>query len=135
MFSFPDTTKRVELNTDKYINEKIRKRTLKNIEYYTNKENEEIISRIKKLNKEWDIERLLEANAASAVILSTILGFKVNKKWFYISSIVGGFLLQHALQGWCPPVPIFRRLGVRTSSEIDYEKEILEKLLKAHGGY
>ncbi|WP_027624582.1 YgaP family membrane protein [Clostridium lundense] len=135
MFSFPDTTKRVELNTDECINEKIRKRTLKNIEYYTNKENEEIISRIKKLNKEWDIERLLEANAASAVILSTMLGLKVNKKWFYISGIVGGFLLQHALQGWCPPVPIFRRLGVRTSSEINYEKELLGKLLKAHGSY
>jgi hypothetical protein len=132
IFNFPDTTKRVELNTDKYVNEKIRKKTLENIESYTNGKDEEIISRIAELNKEWDIERLLETNAASIVIASTILGFTVNKKWFSISGIVGGFLLQHALQGWCPPVPIFRRLGIRTYSEINYEKNALENILKVH---
>ena len=131
-FNFPDTTKRVELNTDKYVNEKIRKKTLENIASYTNGKDEEIISRIAELNKEWDIERLLETNAASIVIASTILGFTVNKKWFSISGIAGGFLLQHALQGWCPPVPIFRRLGIRTYSEINYEKNALENILKAH---
>jgi hypothetical protein len=29
--------------------------------------------------------------------------------------------LQHALTGWCPPVPLFRRLGARTRQEIDRE--------------
>jgi len=134
-FSFPDTTKRVQFHTDHDVNEIIRKETLENIENYSEKENEEIIARIAELDKEWDIERLLETNAASVVILSTILGFTVNKKWFALSGIVGAFLLQHALQGWCPPVPIFRRLGVRTSSEINYEKETLEKLLNIHKVY
>jgi hypothetical protein len=33
-----------------------------------------------------------------------------------------GFLLQHALQGWCPPVPLLRQLGFRTSYEIEEER-------------
>src|SRR5436190_144953 len=41
---------------------------------------------------------------------------------------VAGFLLQHALQGWCPPMATFRRLGVRTSYEIDYERYALKVL-------
>ena len=42
--------------------------------------------------------------------------------------IVCGFLLQHAIQGWCPPVPVFRRLGVRTSFEIEQERYALKSL-------
>ena len=34
---------------------------------------------------------------------------------------VVGFLLQHAIQGWCPPVSVFRRLGIRTKEEIQLE--------------
>lgn len=130
MFDFPATSKRVELNTDKNINNEIKRETLENIAYFIGKDDEEILSRIEELDEEWDIERLLEANAASIVALSTILGFTTNKKWFAISGMVGCFLLHHALYGWCPPVPILRRLGVRTSSEINYEKEALKNLLE-----
>jgi hypothetical protein len=42
--------------------------------------------------------------------------------------VVAGFLLQHAVQGWCPPVPLFRRLGFRTAAEIDYERYALKAL-------
>lgn len=42
--------------------------------------------------------------------------------------MVGGFLLQHALQGWCPPVPVLRRLGFRTQTEIDEERYALKAL-------
>jgi hypothetical protein len=31
-------------------------------------------------------------------------------------------LLMHALQGWCPPLPVIRKLGVRTAKEIFEEK-------------
>ena len=46
-----------------------------------------------------------------------------------------GFLLQHALQGWCPPVPVFRRLGVRTTAEIDRERYALKALRGDFGRY
>jgi hypothetical protein len=36
--------------------------------------------------------------------------------------------MQHALQGWCPPVPLLRRLGFRTSFEIEEERQALKAL-------
>ncbi|HKR79742.1 MAG TPA: hypothetical protein VJR69_08555 [Nitrospira sp.] len=32
----------------------------------------------------------------------------------------------HAFEGWCPPVNLFRRLGVRTQREIDEERYALK---------
>jgi len=52
----------------------------------------------------------------------------VNKKFFAIPCVVLPFLFQHAVRGWCPPVPILRRKGVRTRREIDAEKYALKAL-------
>ena len=41
---------------------------------------------------------------------------------------VAAFLLQHALQGWCPPLPVFRWYGVRTQSEIEQERYALKAI-------
>jgi hypothetical protein len=41
---------------------------------------------------------------------------------------VFAFFAQHALQGWCPPVPVMRRLGVRTAREIERERYALKAL-------
>jgi hypothetical protein len=35
-------------------------------------------------------------------------------------------MLQHALQGWCPPLPFIRKRGVRTADEINAEKTALK---------
>ena len=52
----------------------------------------------------------------------------MDRKWFLFPAVVAGFLLQHAVQGWCPPLPVFRRYGVRTQTEIDYERYALKSL-------
>jgi len=83
---------------------------------------------IQELQKEWDIERAIEANAASIAGLGLTFGTLFNRKWYLLSSVVAGFLLQHAIQGWCPPVPILRRLGFRTQTEIDAEIYALKAL-------
>src|SRR5512135_2089568 len=48
--------------------------------------------------------------------------------FYLLPAAVAGFLLQHALQGWCPPVPLFRSLDVRTASEIAEERYALKIL-------
>ncbi|HZR79100.1 MAG TPA: hypothetical protein VFA58_07820, partial [Chthoniobacterales bacterium] len=85
-----------------------------------------ISRRIDELEEEWDMERYLETNASAIAFSGVILGFFVNKKFLAIPAIVLPFLFQHAVQGWCPPVPLFRRLGVRTRKEIDAEKYALK---------
>ena len=124
----PATTRRVELSTDEDINRKIREQMEDRLACYRNASVEEIEQRLHQLDREWDIERMLEANAATVCMLSVMLGTTVNRRWYLLPGVVGAFLLQHALQGWCPPLPVFRRLGVRTSSEIEEERRALLEL-------
>jgi len=97
------------------------------IRYYANQPSEAISKRIGELEREWDIERFLETNAASLALLGMTLGI-FKKRYLLFSATVLGFLLMHATQGWCPPVPVLRKFGVRTRSEIDREKYALKVL-------
>ncbi|MCC4721401.1 DUF2892 domain-containing protein [Salinicoccus sp. RF5] len=82
------------------------------------------------MEREWNTERVLEANASTLVIIGSILGASVSRKWNLLPGIVGSFLLQHAIQGWCPSLSVIRRLGIRTPGEINQEKNALEDLLE-----
>ena len=86
--------------------------------------------RLRELDAEWDTERVLETNAAGLVIAGVVLGAVHSAKWLILSGLASAFLLQHALQGWCPPLPLLRRLGVRTLNEIEAEKETVRKLIE-----
>jgi hypothetical protein len=121
------TAGRVPAHTAEAVNREIGRATEANIQYYT-AHPDEIEERLNEIDREWDIERALEANAAGVAIAAVLLGLTVNRKWLVLPGIVGGFLLQHAVQGWCPPLPLFRRLGVRTQTEIERERSALEAL-------
>jgi len=125
---FPSTTDRVPSNTAESVNQWIRRSIEENVAQHAHGGRNAISQRLSELDNEWDIERLLEANAASVCLIGLALGTFVDKRFYLIPAAVGTFLLQHALQGWCPPVPLFRRLGVRTQSEIDQEKFALKAL-------
>ena len=115
-------------NTAECINRQIRKATEKSVRCTAIDGPEAIERRIAELDREWDVERALEANAAVASILGVVLGVAVNRKWFIFPAVVGGFLLQHAVQGRCPPIPVLRRLGFRTQTEIERERYALKAL-------
>lgn len=122
----PSTAKRVPEHTSDRVNERIEQGTLESLKYFSTGSPEAVRRRFAELDHEWDIERTLEANASALALIGISLGAFVNKKWLILPGIVAGFLLQHALQGWCPPVPVFRRLGFRTSYEIDQERYALK---------
>ncbi|HEX5220141.1 MAG TPA: hypothetical protein VFZ59_11290 [Verrucomicrobiae bacterium] len=106
----------------------IEHRTGESIRFYARRPKDEISQRIRALDEEWSMERWLETNASVLAFTGVMLGMTVNRKWLALSLVVTGFLFQHAVQGWCPPVPVLRRLGVRTRSEIDREKFALKWL-------
>jgi hypothetical protein len=93
-----------------------------NIRFFSTQPPTLISARIRELEQEWSIERYLQTNASVVALGGAILGLAFSKKWFLLSTAVMGFLFQHAVQGWCPPLPLFRRLGARTRGEIDREK-------------
>ena len=68
-----------------------------------------IPQRLRELDREWDIERALEANAATLAFSGVVLAATVDRRWLVLPGLVTAFLLQHALQGWCPPLPVLRR--------------------------
>ena len=123
----PSTTERVPVHTDRAVNSRIVENAEGRVRWYANHP-ERIPERLRELDREWDIERALEANAATAVMLGVALGATIHRRFFALPGIVAAFLLQHALFGWCPPVPVFRRLGVRTQSEIERERCALQHL-------
>jgi hypothetical protein len=124
----PPTTKRVARQTDEETNARIQRQTEANVGYFARGDKQLIGRRLQELDREWDIERLLEVNAASASLVGLLLARFVNRRWFLLPAAVAGFLLQHAIQGWCPPIEVFRRLGVRTQTEIDHERYALKAL-------
>lgn len=129
----PSTIDRVPQQTAPHVNEQIRRQTDANIARALTAGPAAIRQRLTELEQEWDIERLLEANASSAVLAGCALGVFVDRRFFAIPAVVGAFLLQHAIQGWCPPLPVFRRLGVRTAEEINREREALKRALGGDG--
>ena len=122
----PPTRTRVEQNTADHVNDRIRRHTAATIERMVRQGPQAIAHRLTELEREWDIERTLEANASTIALIGLALGAFVHPYWFALPALVLAFLLLHALQGWCPPVPIFRRLGFRTASEIDAERTALK---------
>ena len=120
---------RVRRVTSSRLNREIDRQTDRNIRRYIGANRETIIDRMHQLDKEWDIERVLEVRASALALTGLVLGLTVNKRWFAVPGIILAFLLQHGLQGWCPPIPILRRLGVRTRGEIDREKYALKAYL------
>ena len=118
---FPDTEERVARNTKTIVNKRIQGRTLHDVSRFVGADPVFIDERIQQLNREWDIERTLEANAASVSLIGLVLGMTVDRRFLLLPTAVAAFLLQHALQGWCPPLPLLRRLGVRTAREIQDE--------------
>lgn len=121
------TLNRVPAHTDDDINRRIREETEQRLAYYdTHKD--EIPARLAELNREWDIERTLEANASTLAFAGVLLGSSVDRRWLALPALVTAFLFQHAVQGWCPPLPILRRMGFRTSDEINQERFALKAL-------
>lgn len=84
--------------------------------------------RLEEVEQESDMERTLQANAATLALAGTLLAAVHSRRWLLLPGVVTGFLLQHALQGWCPPVSLFRRLGIRTAREIATERYAIKAL-------
>lgn len=123
---FAISAERVARNTAEEINERIRRQTRENVARVVAAGPEAITRRLAELDEEWDIERCLETMAPMLTLCGLSLGVTVSRKWLALPFLVQVFFLQHALQGWCPPLPVLRRLGVRTVEEIDEERFALK---------
>jgi hypothetical protein len=131
---------RVREHTAQVVNDRIDEKTLACVAAHVRQGRDAILRRLEELDHEWDIDRAMFVNFAviGGAMFATGLA-KRERRGFFGSSGKGfltffgvqlGFLLLHGLAGWCPPVSLFRRLGFRTTREIEAERRALEKALR-----
>lgn len=125
------STKRAEEHSPEEINAGIREETKARIARYAAEPEEVLRGRLQELDDEWDVERVLEANFAGVVLASVLLSRVAGKGFFALAGVAAVFMAQHVLQGWCPPLPLLRRMGVRTSREIEHERNSLQTALRS----
>jgi hypothetical protein len=123
----PNTFNRVPAHTSEEINQQIQNDIRKRVHDLANHP-DAIPRRLQELREEWDIERAIEANASTLAFAGVVLGATRDSRWLALPALVAAFLFQHAIQGWCPPVPVLRRLGFRTANEIEQERTALKAL-------
>lgn len=126
-----ETATRVPQHTPSHINRSIRHQIQRNIERYRQKPHL-IPQRMEELDREWDIERSVEAISAGLTLTGLALTIGVSRKWLALPIVVQLFMLQHSLQGWCPPLMVLRRMGVRTAREIEDERHALRQINAQH---
>lgn len=97
---------------------------------------ERIQARLAELDREFHVDRALMLNFAILSSVNASLAMRSLRRrgrlggWGLVFLSQLGFLAYHAIWG-CPPLPVFRRLGFRSSREICAERVVLEKQLAA----
>lgn len=79
-------------------------------------------------DREWDTDRAVELEAAITGLAGLALGAAVRSGFLLMPAVVGAAVVTHAVTGWHPLLPLLRRLGLRTSREIERERYALKAL-------
>ena len=119
---------RVRAHSSGEQNHRIDVQTRQCLERHATSDREAMTRHLDTLDREWDVERYLQMNAGVVSLSGVVLGALVSRRFLVLPAAVFGFFFQHATQGWCPPLPVFRRMGVRTRREINCEKYALKAL-------
>jgi hypothetical protein len=125
---------RVRDHSSVVVNRRIDCATEGRLQEYAMAGREQLGRRLAELDREWDVDRAIIATFSVLGGLTLSLGMRragprrKGNGWMYLFATQLGFLMMHALVGWCPPTAVLRRLGFRTSKEIQAEREILQEL-------
>jgi len=126
--SEPGIRDKVRNHTPARLNHRIDQAMMKRILEYSRKSPEEISARITELDREWDIERVIETGAGTVALTGVLMSGLRSRKWLMVSAATLGALLQHSLTRRGAALKALRALGIRTRREIDAEKYALRML-------
>lgn len=136
----PPPHDRVRDHTAGTVNDRIDRATRAQIAESTALGRDAIVRRLTALDREWDVDRALMANLAvvggaafSVGLLRYASTPPLRPRRTGLLAFFGvqmTFMLVHAVVGWCPPLPVFRRLGFRTKGEIEGERHALLDVLE-----
>lgn len=84
--------------------------------------------RLEALDREWDIDRTIEAEAATMGLIGLALGTFVRPAFLALPATAAAAVFLFGSRGIYPLLPIFRRLGIRTAREIERERYAVKAL-------
>jgi hypothetical protein len=102
--------------------------TVANLHAYADAPPEAIAARLRELEREWDIDRAVELEASLVGLTGLALGAFGRPAYLAVPAAVGVGVFAHAVLGWYPLLPLFRRMGLRTAREIARERYALKAL-------
>ena len=85
-------------------------------------------ARITRLNREWEMERVLSLCVGAASIAAMLASKGLGRSMWSIPAVGGAMLVQQALTGGSLLAPLLRRMGFRSRPEIEIEKYALKSL-------
>lgn len=121
-------TDRVRTHTAESVLRRIDDRTVRNVADLADADPGVIARRLDELDREWDSDRILEAEASATGLAGLALGVAIAPALLGITALAAGAVFVHAIGGWYPLMPVFRRLGIRTGREIARERYALKAL-------
>jgi hypothetical protein len=126
---------RVRDHSPGHVNRRIAREIDIRVQHCMREGREALLERLAELDREWDIDRVVMANFAIVGGSAYLVGLQRLTQgplwgerrtgWLYFVGAQLGFLLLHASIGWCPPVVVWRRIGIRTKVEIELERSLL----------
>jgi hypothetical protein len=102
--------------------------TREQLEQYEAADAKSIATRLEALDRQWDTDRAIGLEASTMGLVGVALATLVRREFLAVPAMVGAGLVLHALTGRYPLMPVFRRLGLRTSREIARERYALKAL-------
>jgi hypothetical protein len=119
---------RIRQATALHVQERIDAAMIERVACYVDAPRQLLTAQLAELEREWSVERVLTLQSAATAVTGIVLGAAGRKRWLLLALTTSGFLMQHALRGWCPPLALHRRLGFRTQREIELEVHLLKLL-------
>ena len=119
---------RVRSHTAQDVLRRIDEQAVSRLARYASAEPQAISRRLDDLDQEWDTDRAIELEASMMGLVGLALGVLVRPALLALPAAVGSAVLVHAVAGWYPLLPVFRRMGLRTAREIHRERYALKAL-------
>jgi hypothetical protein len=121
----PDRTRAA---TREKVNARLDREAGRRLRLAASEDEEQLRERIQKIGREWNFDRLVEAEASITGLTGIVLGATVDSRFLFMPGVASAMLFVHALHGWYPLLPILRRIGMRSQDEIDREYYALKAM-------
>ncbi|HEX6321643.1 MAG TPA: hypothetical protein VFZ84_22465 [Burkholderiales bacterium] len=121
-------TDRDRRHTAASVLQRIDRETVARLHEYADGGADGIAQRLTELDREWDTDRAIELEASAMGLVGLALGAFVRPGFLATPAAIGAAVFLHAMAGWYPLLPVFRRLGLRTAREIARERYALKAL-------